>query len=308
MSLLIERSGALANLQDGGRIGVRHLGVTQGGGADWIAQNWANWLLGNALNATVIEITLGNLELLAESDTCLALCGADLAAQLDDQPLLPGRSFTIKRGQRLRFKSPVDGVRAYLAAPGGFIAPSVLGSCSSVARDQLGGLQGDGQALRATDRLQWLNSNATPTPRELAAQYLAPCRGRIILPVVLGAQIADFSGQSLFDAFNSTWKVDQRADRMGVRLLGPALRCERQQMVSEGVPLGAIQVPSDGQPIVLLNDRQTIGGYPRLGALTPAAVAQLAQCLPGTELQLKPIALEEAQRQQRQLMAQWLND
>ncbi|ARU87718.1 biotin-dependent carboxyltransferase family protein [Pseudomonas sp. M30-35] len=306
MSLLIERSGALANLQDTGRIGVRHLGVTQGGGADWIAQNWANWLLGNPLNAAVIEITLGNLELLAETDTCLALCGADLGAQLDGQPLAPWCSFTVRRGQRLRFQTPVDGVRAYIAAPGGFVAPQVLGSCSSVKRDQLGGLHGDGQSLQANDRLQWHTPKAIPTPRQLSAQQTPQRPASIILPVILGAQIADFSGQSLFDAFNSTWQVDQRADRMGIRLLGPALRCERQQMVSEGVPLGAIQVPSDGQPIVLLNDRQTIGGYPRLGALTPSAVAQLAQCLPGTELQLNPMALETAQRLHKQLLTQWV--
>ena len=125
------------------------------------------------------------------------------------------------------------------------------------------------------------------------------------LSVVLGAQIGDFTGQSLFDAFNSDWTVDQRADRMGVRLLGPTLRCARSAMTSEGVPLGAIQVPADGQPIILLNDRQTIGGYPRLGALTPLAVAQLAQCRPGTVLRLKPVALERAQREQRRLLASW---
>ncbi|WP_339487432.1 5-oxoprolinase subunit C family protein [Pseudomonas sp. EL_65y_Pfl2_R95] len=306
MSLLIERSGALANLQDSGRVGVRHLGVTQGGGADWIAQNWANWLLGNSLDAAVIEITLGNLELVAQADTCLALCGADLGAQLDDQAISPWRSFNIRKGQRLRFQTPVDGVRAYLAAHGGFVAPHVLGSCSSVKRDQLGGLQGDGQPLKSNDLLQWRNSRDAPQPREMSADNIPQRSGQLILPVILGAQIADFTGQSLFDAFNSTWQVDQRADRMGVRLLGPALRCERQQMVSEGVPLGAIQVPSDGQPIVLLNDRQTIGGYPRLGALTPTAVAQLAQCLPGTELQLKPIALESAQRLHRRQLAQWV--
>lgn len=306
MSLLIERSGALANLQDMGRVGVRHLGVTQGGGADWIAQNWANWLLGNPLDAAVIEVTLGNLELLAEADTCLALCGADLGAKLDDQPIGPWRSFNVRRGQRLRFHSPVDGVRAYIAAPGGFVAPQVLGSCSSVKRDQLGGLHGDGQSLQTHDRLQWRDTSRLPAPRELDEQLLPQRPTKIVLPVVLGAQIADFTGQSLFDAFNGSWKIDQRADRMGIRLLGPTLRCERQQMVSEGVPLGAIQVPSDGQPIVLLNDRQTIGGYPRLGALTPSAVAQLAQCLPGTELQLKPMALETAQRLHKQLLTQWV--
>jgi allophanate hydrolase subunit 2 len=92
---------------------------------------------------------------------------------------------------------------------------------------------------------------------------------------------------------------------MGIRLLGPALHSSRRSMISEGVPLGAIQVPPDGQPIVLMNDRQTIGGYPRLGALTPLAVARLAQCLPGTRIQLKPIALAAAQHEHRQWLAHW---
>ncbi len=303
MSLLIERSGALASLQDGGRFGVRHLGVTQGGAADWLSQSWANWLLGNPLRAATIEITLGNFTLLAEADSCLALCGADLGATLDGQPIAPGRSFAVRKGQRLTFGTPLEGVRAYLSAPGGFAAPQFLGSCATVRREGLGGLHGDGQPLAEGDRLSW--QGAAPTPRELAAEQLPPLLIGAPLPVVLGAQIGDFGGQSLFDAFNTTWTIDQRADRMGIRLLGPVLRSSRQSMVSEGVPLGAIQVPPDGQPIVLLNDRQTIGGYPRLGALTPLAVARLAQCIPGTQVQLKPIALAAAQREQRQLLANW---
>ena len=303
MSLLIERSGALASLQDAGRFGVRHLGVTQGGAADWISQAWANWLLGNPLQAATIEITLGNFVLLAEADGCLALSGADLGATLDDQPLEPGRSFTIRRGQRLTFSQPHRGVRAYLAAPGGFAAPLTLDSCSTVRREALGGLHADGRPLGQGDRLRW--SGAAPEPRALPSDPTILLSSTEPLQVVLGAQIGDFSGQSLFDAFNSEWSVDQRADRMGIRLLGPVLRSSRQSMISEGVPLGAIQVPPDGQPIVLLNDRQTIGGYPRLGALTPLAVARLAQCMPGTGVRFQPIALEAAQRQQRQLLSNW---
>jgi len=303
MTLLIERSGALASLQDSGRFGVRHLGVTQGGAADWVSQSWANWLLGNPLHAATVEITLGNLTLLAETDSCLALCGADLAATLEGQPIAPGRSFTIRKGQRLRFGTPQLGVRAYLAAPGGFAAPQLLGSCATVRREQLGGLHGDGQPLTDGDRL--IYSGPPASARKLGSEQNSPLFTDTPLEVVLGAQIGDFSGQSLFDVFNRPWTVDQRADRMGIRLLGPVLRSSRQSMISEGVPLGAIQVPPDGQPIVLLNDRQTIGGYPRLGALTPLAVARLAQCLPGTEVHLKPKALQAAQREQRLLLAQW---
>lgn len=303
MTLLVERSGALASLQDAGRFGARHLGITQGGATDWLSHAWANWLLGNHLEAATIEIALGNFSLCAEVDTCLALCGADLNATLDDRPIAPGRSFIVRAGQRLVFTQPRQGVRAYLAAPGGFQAAAVLGSCATVRREQLGGLHGDGRTLAAGDRLRWCGT--APAPRELPSERGGTLTPSGPLPVVLGAQIGGFSGQSLFDAFNSFWTLDQRADRMGVRLLGPVLRSTRQSMISEGVPLGAIQVPPDGQPIILLNDRQTIGGYPRLGALTPLAVARLAQCLPGTQVRLQPVALACAQRDQRRLLAQW---
>lgn len=303
MSLLIERCGALATLQDGGRFGVRHLGVTQGGSADWHAHCWANWLLGNELAAPVIEIVLGNFALRAQQDGCLALAGADLGAHLDGEPLMPWRSFRIAKGQRLHFTQPRQGLRAYLAASGGFAAETVLGSCATVGREGLGGLRGDGRPLAPGDSLHW---RAAPASRRAMPSARIPSLdGTPRLDVVLGAQIGDFSGQSLFDAFNHEWQVDVRADRMGVRLTGPALVGAHQTMVSEGVPLGAIQVPSDGQPIILLNDRQTIGGYPRLGALTPLAVARLAQCLPGSRVRLRPIALYEAQDQQRQVLAEW---
>lgn len=302
MSLVVEQAGALASIQDRGRFGVRHLGVTQGGAVDWLSCAWANWLLGNPLAAPVVEVTLGNFRLRAETDARLAICGADLGATLDGQPIAPGHAFTISRGQLLTFSQPRHGVRAYLAAPGGFQAPRVLGSCATVGREQMGGLADDGRALRAGDRLRWQGHAAVS--RELPAQAITALSGGV-LSVVPGAQIAAFSGTSLFAAFNGDWVVDQRADRMGVRLLGPALHCRETSMVSEGIPLGAIQVPADGQPIILLNDRQTIGGYPRLGALTPLAVAQLAQCLPGSVIRLRPVPLEAAQREQRALLNQW---
>lgn len=306
MSLLVERSGALATLQDGGRFGVRHLGVTQGGALDWMAQGWANWLLGNLPAAAIVEITLGNFSLLAEADAWLALTGADLGATLDGDALLPGRSFLLHEGQRLTFHYPIRGARAYLAAPGGFAAPEVLGSCASVRREGLGGLYGDGLPLQAGDRLE-TNGGASRLERCLLTRHgLQDTTSVTLLPAVVGAQSAEFSGHSLFDAFNSTWQLDTRADRMGVRLLGPTLCGANRSMISEGIPLGAIQVPPDGQPIVLLNDRQTIGGYPRLGALTPEAVARLAQCLPGERVRLRPVGLEAAQRRHRELLGLWL--
>lgn len=292
--LRVVEAGPFALLQDGGRFGVRHLGVTQGGALDIVSLWAANSLLGNPLDAAVVEIALGGLALESEIETTLALAGADLGATLDGEPLAPGYGFVIRPGQRLAFAQPVAGVRAYLAAPGGFAAPATLGSCATVVREGLGGLDGSGRALARGDVLRGraASAQARTLPPHAGLDLAAPT----VLDVVLGAQIEDFDGRSLFDAFNVDWQVDERADRMGVRLLGPQLRCRRETMVSEGIPLGAVQVPADGQPIVLMNDRQTIGGYPRLGALTPLAVARLGQCLPGSSVRLRPVSAAQARR------------
>ncbi|MGH8381124.1 biotin-dependent carboxyltransferase family protein [Pseudomonas sp.] len=295
--LSIEASTPLCLLQDAGRFGVRHLGVTQGGALDWVSMRWANWLLGNPADAAVVEVTLGGFSLVAEQDCCLALAGADLDARIDAEPLKPWSSFTLSKGQRLHLNQPLQGARAYLAAPGGFCAPQVLGSCASVVREELGGLDGLGSALAKGQQLEY--SGVAPALKAVPDALRPDLTDSSALDLVLGAQIGDFSGMSLFEAFNRNWILDSRADRMGMRLLGPALQYQGAPMISEGIPLGAVQVPPDGQPIVLLNDRQTIGGYPRLGALTPLALARLAQLLPGSVVRFRPVVQELAWREQR---------
>ena len=303
--LVVKQAGPLALIQDAGRFGVGHLGVTQGGAADWISFRWANWLLGNAPNSAALEIVMGGgLSFESESEVRLALTGADLDAQLDGKPLAPNSSFKLLPGQRLAFRQPRQGLRAYLAFPGGLNAPEVLGSRACTAREQLGGLHEDGKPLKAGDRLTW--KGTAPAVRRIAEGQgpqmpVSGCR----LPIVLGSQVAAFSGRSLFQAFNQPWTVDNRADRMGVRLTGPALHGALTGIISEGIPLGAVQIPPDGQPIVLMNDRQTIGGYPRLGAITPIACATLAQCLPGTQVWLTPVSASQAQDDYRKQLTVW---
>ena len=315
MSLKVESTGPLALIVDGGRFGVRHLGVTQGGAMDWVSLGWANWLLGNAFDAAGIEIMVGGLRLVAEADITLALAGADLDAHVDDAPLsasAPGSRFTLKRGQRLSFGSPKRGLRAYLALPGGVAGEPLLGSLASTVREGLGGLDGQGKPLMKDDVLQpVLSSDAVPPEPsstgspQAEAEIVTTAADAVTLDLVTGAQIATFSGISLYRAFNEPWSVDQRADRMGIRLTGPELGCSMKGMISEGIPLGAVQVPPDGQPIILMNDRQTIGGYPRLGALTPLACARLAQSLPGTKVRLAPIAPERARREHLAQLQVW---
>ncbi|WP_205700484.1 biotin-dependent carboxyltransferase family protein [Cobetia marina] len=307
----VERSGALALVQDAGRLGVRHLGVTQGGAVDWVSLGWANWLLGNAPDAPGLEITMGGgLTLKVGQAGTLALCGADLAATLDGEALLPGQAFAVTAGQVLKFERPVAGLRAYLAFPGGLDVAPVLGSAACTVRDGLGGLDGEGHALASGDVLtaagNELSLRALPASAQAWQQSLTPEEGEALeLALVVGAQIAEFSGDSLFRAFNRDWAVDGRADRMGVRLTGPRLERDGAGMVSEGIPLGAVQVPADGQPIILLNDRQTIGGYPRLGALTPLACAQLAQCVPGTRVRLAAVTPGQARQDHLAALAAW---
>lgn len=301
--LKIEASTALCQLQDAGRFGVRHLGVTQGGALDWVAMNWANWLLGNPLGAPVVEVALGGFTVVAEQDCILALAGADLDARVDDQLLAPWRSFALAKGQRLTLKQPKQGVRAYLAAPGGFEGEAVLGSCATVVREALGGTDGRGAALGKGQLLAFAGTQ--PALREVPEVLRPHYWQKPVLDLVMGAQIGDFSGMSLFEAFNRDWTLDSRGDRMGIRLLGPQLVYQGAPMISEGIALGAVQVPPDGQPIVLLNDRQTIGGYPRLGALTPLALAQLAQCMPGAAVRFRAVVQEEAWREQQACLNGW---
>lgn len=302
-SLIVERTLGLAQLQDDGRFGVRHLGVTQGGALDWIAMRWANWLLGNPLCACVIEIPLGGLTLRCEADTTLALTGADLAVMLDDQLVLPWRSCKVRCGQRLEFNPPRSGVRAYLAAPGGFTAPQVLGSAATVQREGLGGLDGTGKALATGDRLCF--EGLVQPPRKVPTEHIPDYSRPVRLQLTPGAQIAGFAGESLFRAFNQPWRIDHRADRMGIRLTGTPLRYTGAPLISEGIPLGAVQVPPDGQPIILMNDRQTIGGYPRLGALTPISIARLAQCTTGDEIWLTATGQCTARSEMIELLGLW---
>jgi allophanate hydrolase subunit 2 len=145
-------------------------------------------------------------------------------------------------------------------------------------------------------------------PKQAPTDAIPDYREVAVLPLIPGAQIADFTGRSLYDAFNAEWQVDTRADRMGVRLLGPRLHCNLSSMVSEGINLGSVQVPPDGQPIALLNDRQTIGGYPRLGALTPLAVSRLAQCMPGQTVRLVAQGSDRALREYRAFRARFMAD
>lgn len=297
MTLRILTPGPLSLLQDLGRLGHQSIGVSTGGPMDEHAFLWANRLLDNDRNDAQIEVTMGQFSCEFYAETTFAITGADMAATLNGQPIEAWQSYSVRQGDRLALRGARSGMRAYLAVKDGFKVPKPLGSCSTVMRDQLGGLHGSGEKLGTKDLLRYTVSKPMLTKR-VPHHFIPSYSQTLTLEVLLGYQYQDFCSEQRERFFNSTYTLTPKMDRMGCRLSGNAIECQRENLVSEGIALGAIQIPADGQPIILLKDRQTIGGYPKIGCVTAKGVSQLAQCLPGAEIRFveKDFYQAEAER------------
>lgn len=276
--LEILRPGILTTVQDLGRSGWRHLGVAQGGALDAPALMLANRLLDNPAGSAGLEVVAGPLELRLQRAGWLAICGADFDATLDGQPLAPGWRVPIQAGQRLLLRGPKRGQRAYLALDGGIAVPVVLGARATDLAGRFGGHLG--RALQAGDCLP-LGPAKTLTGRLGALQPVWTPELRV-LP---GPEYAEFSAAARHAFWSQDWTVTPHSNRMGYRLQGPQLeRNNQRELLSHAVLPGVIQVPPNGQPIVLLADAQTTGGYPRLGVVIQADLWKLAQAPPGSRL------------------------
>jgi biotin-dependent carboxylase-like uncharacterized protein len=290
--LRVIKPGPQSLLQDGGRLGWQHLGVSPAGPLDWHAAAWANYVLGNPWGTPLLEIALGDIELRAEVDTWVAVCGAQVPLSRDEQPQPLWTRLTLREGQHLRVGFARSGQRAYLAVAGGFIAEPVLGSVSVQLREGLG------VALQAGDTLVCHSSHfshAASVPSRYIADYSCPA----LLRVITGGDAPSFEEDQLQGFFAQFWQLSPHSDRMGARLLGEALQPPVRQW-SLGVGRGAIQVPPDGQPIILQADHQTMGGYPLLGWLHPLDQGRLAQCPAHHPLRFTPISISDAQAELRE--------
>ena len=286
MSMKVIQPGLLSLVQDRGRFGRHRIGLTSGGPLDGEAYDYCNRLLGNDDNSTVIEVSFGGLQLESQCDTFVCLTGADMPLHVneDQQPLW--EVLPVRAGDRIKLEFARSGCRAYLGVAGGFdIAPS-FGSAATVVREKIGGLRGD--KLHAGDILP---CPATATGRRLflPAQWRPRYQDTVTVRVIPGYQQALFNRLQQRRFFSHSYTVSDRSDRMGYRLEGPAIECDIDGILSEGICAGAIQIPADGQPIVLLNDRQTIGGYPKIGAALSLDTARLAQLTPGGTVHFAPI-------------------
>lgn len=298
----VVQPGPMSLLQDAGRLGWQHLGVSPAGPLDLHAAAWANYLLGNVWGAPLLEVALGGLQLHSRVDTWVAVCGADVVIEVDGVPQANWSRFAVRAGQQLQLGYARSGQRAYLAVAGGFHGPTQLGSIATQQRDGLGGLHGDGRALQAGD---WLRCAAAQLPGVASVPwpYVPDYHARPLLRVITGGDALSFSEDQLQGFFAQPWQLSPQADRMGARLCGAALTVPDlapARQWSQGVSTGAIQVPADGQPIILLADRQTMGGYPLLGWLHPLDLGRLAQCPAHHELRFTAVSLSDAQDELRE--------
>ncbi|WP_263080983.1 biotin-dependent carboxyltransferase family protein [Endozoicomonas sp. Mp262] len=300
MTLRIIEPGPLSLIQDLGRYGYQHIGVSPGGPMDEQAFLWANKLLANQSNDAQIEINLGMFRCEFLAQTTIAITGADMAAELNGVVIKPWQSYSVKPGDTLSFKGSQNGLRVYLAVRGGFEVPEILGSCSTVARDQLGGLHEDGSKLRAGDCLNYTASDPMLT-RQVPEVFIPDYSQDITLEVIPGYQYEWFDKHERYRFFNAAYTLSQQIDRMGYRLSGEAIGCREQGLISEGIALGAIQIPADGQPIILMRDRQTIGGYPKIGCVKIKDLSPLAQCIPGATIRFVEKDLYKAEAEYRQI-------
>jgi len=292
--LRVLKPGLLSTLQDLGRTGYQHLGVSPCGAMDALALRLANRLVGNPDNSVSLELTLAGTALEVLRDCEVAMAGADLTAHLDSKPLACWENCTARTGQRLVFSQRKRGARAYLSIAGGFAAENVLGSRSTDLRNGWGGLQG--RRLQRGDEL----CAHQPGGREsrllwaVRPEVLVEYQNPFLLRVLKCQQSELFGNETRRRFLAAEFTISADSNRMGYRLEGPRLRAPEQELISEATPIGAIQILPNGEALLLMADRQTVGGYPKIAVLISADLPKAAQLCPGHRVRFQSVSLEEA--------------
>ena len=283
------RAGPLTTVQDIGRTAWPDRGISRCGALDDLALACGNLLVGNAPDAAALEFTLGPATLRFADERCIAVTGTDIDAQLDGQPLRPWWRHRVQAGQTLKIAAPRERMRSLLAVSGGIDVPPALGSRSTDLKAGFGGL--GGRALRDGDRLPLGPVGALPARRI----GLRPPPWDATVRVLTGPEHDEFDAASLGAFWGSDWTLTPQSNRMGFRFAGPVLqRARGGELPSHGVLPGVIQVPPSGQPIVLLADAQTTGGYPKIGVVIRADLWKLAQLRLGAPLRFARCSRDEA--------------
>ena len=288
MSFRVIRGGIFCTIQDLGRFGYTHLGITNSGAMDEYAYLWSQKLLDNK-DANAIEIMVG-LRLEATLDTVVSITGANLDFKINNLSKPIWQTHHIKAGDILSFDKRVSGQRAYLSVKGGFETEKRYSSYSTTLKESIG------TKLKTGDILPF-QPYSTNYIAKIKKRYIPIYKESLTLRVILSYQKDFFDNQEIKKFFSSSYKITLQSDRMGYRLKGEAITPNRDGIISEGIAFGSIQIPKDGQPIILLKERQTIGGYPKIGTVLPIDCFKLAQLSIGSKVRFKPIEIGEAEEE-----------
>ncbi|MBE0681936.1 MAG: biotin-dependent carboxyltransferase family protein [Anaerolineales bacterium] len=285
----------LATFQDSGRRGWQSYGVPVSGPMDWFAHRAANSLLGNSTDAVVIEIGLGEIALRALRDTTLAVTGAGFEVENYVWKFPLWTTFYVRAGWHVQVKKTSGGNWAYLAIAGGFETPSILGSKSTYLRGGIGSALRGGDILEAgkpASELSKLAARDFPVGKYMKYSQLP------VIEVIPGPQENRFTNEGLKIFYENKYILSRSFDRMGYRLEGkPIPHSGSMDLISEGMTMGSVQVPANGQPIVMMADSPTTGGYPKIANVTHADLPVLAQCEAGvSKIRFKETTVEEAQK------------
>jgi len=292
-TIRIKQPGILATVQDTGRFGCQHQGVPVSGAMDSYALRLGNLLVGNSENDAGIEITLGGFKAEFMSDAGFAVTGPEKTVLLNG---ISVPTWTFHRafvGDILQIDC-TSGVRNYLCISGGIDVPMVLGSKSTYLRGKFGGF--DGRALQAGDEIGCGRSSGRFIS-QIPQQFIPLYSENPELRVIPGPQDDRITKKGLSDFLNTPYRISNKADRMGYRLEGSAIELiSGADIISDGIALGSVQVPGDGQPIIHLADRATTGGYVKIATIASFDISLIAQALPGQEVRFRQIGIDEARQ------------
>lgn len=297
--------GLLTTVQDLGRNHYKEFGIPVAGAMDAYALRMANLLAGNPQDAAALEISLVGPKLKFLQKAAVAMTGANLSPQLNGEPVEMWRTFTVAAGDVLAFGARITGCRAYLAVNGGIEVPAVMGSRSTFLRGGYGGLEG--RALIKGDVLNRGPGRKWEMNRQLPHPWRPDYKNPRVIRCIPGPQAERFE-QAALEAFTQeSYQVSTQSDRMGARLNGPALKTKHgADIISDAVVKGAIQVPGNGQPIVLLSDSQVSGGYTKIATILEVDLGYFVQKIPGETVRFAMVTIEEAQKlwcEQEQMFA-----
>jgi biotin-dependent carboxylase-like uncharacterized protein len=294
-ALKLVNTPPLALYQDLGRFGQSHLGLTQGGAIDPNAMKIANWLVNNAATACSLELTFGQFEARVLAPISIAVTGASVQLYVNSKPVSTWQSHYLKRGDTLKIDTPTNGIRNYLAIGSGLVSQRYFTSQATVIRELLGTRLTSGDVVFCEVSTYVAPKKLPPSKR--------PSYHANAIRVVMGYQFNEFSEHAKNTFTSTRYTISPQSDRMGYRLTGEGVQSVAANRYSEGISLGAIQIPPDGQPIVLLNDRQTIGGYPKIGRVLSLDAALLGQQAPGKTVKFEFIDVAKAQHLVREANA-----